>query len=161
MIGVTLGRASSWGVTVRHRNGWGASGSLQQGWVSPKTLLSPFPDSLGPLKDDMLLVETRGAHDNRSVCALEPSGCTPLLSRASTVRARGPSSTHLSGSVPSLASKFHRIQFPLLCSRPCAGVWECVCGGGFRPRSCSQWPPSSVQPPPPRTILLSYSLLVF
>ncbi|XP_077607617.1 interleukin-17 receptor C isoform X4 [Crocuta crocuta] len=41
-------------------------------------------DSLGPLKDDMLLVETRGAHDNRAVCALEPSGCTPLLSRAST-----------------------------------------------------------------------------
>ncbi|XP_029771976.1 interleukin-17 receptor C isoform X1 [Suricata suricatta] len=45
-------------------------------------------DSLGPLKDDMLLVETQGPHDNRSVCALEPSGCTPLLSMASTRAAR-------------------------------------------------------------------------
>uniref|UniRef100_A0A8C0CTI9 Interleukin 17 receptor C n=1 Tax=Balaenoptera musculus TaxID=9771 RepID=A0A8C0CTI9_BALMU len=50
--------------------------------------LSPFPDSLGPLKDDMLLVETRGPQDNRSLCALESSGCTPLLSRASTRAAR-------------------------------------------------------------------------
>ncbi|XP_014306825.1 interleukin-17 receptor C isoform X3 [Myotis lucifugus] len=47
-----------------------------------------WSDSLGPLKDDMLLVETRGPQDNRSVCALEPSGCTPLLSRASTRAAR-------------------------------------------------------------------------
>ncbi|XP_060487676.1 interleukin-17 receptor C isoform X2 [Panthera onca] len=45
-------------------------------------------DSLGPLKDDMLLVETRDPHNNRSLCALEPSGCTPLLSRASTRAAR-------------------------------------------------------------------------
>ncbi|XP_055270428.1 interleukin-17 receptor C isoform X17 [Moschus berezovskii] len=43
-----------------------------------------WADSLGPLKDDMLLVETRGPQDNGSLCALEPSGCTPLLSRAST-----------------------------------------------------------------------------
>ncbi|KAF6099521.1 interleukin 17 receptor C [Phyllostomus discolor] len=43
-----------------------------------------WSDSLGPLKDDMLLVETRGPQDNRSLCALEPSGCTPLLSKAST-----------------------------------------------------------------------------
>ncbi|XP_016065428.1 PREDICTED: interleukin-17 receptor C [Miniopterus natalensis] len=47
-----------------------------------------WSDYLGPLKDDMLLVETRGPQDNRSVCALEPSGCTPLLSRASTRAAR-------------------------------------------------------------------------
>nr|XP_030696554.1 interleukin-17 receptor C isoform X11 [Globicephala melas] len=47
-----------------------------------------WADSLGPLKDDMLLVETRGPQDNRSLCALEPSGCTPLLSRASTRAAR-------------------------------------------------------------------------
>ncbi|KAM5231756.1 interleukin-17 receptor C isoform 4-T4 [Hipposideros larvatus] len=47
-----------------------------------------WSDSLGPLKDDMLLVETRGPQDNRSLCALEPSGCTPLLSRASTRAAR-------------------------------------------------------------------------
>ncbi|XP_047601052.1 interleukin-17 receptor C isoform X4 [Lutra lutra] len=43
-----------------------------------------WADSLGALKDDMLLLETRGPQDNRSLCALEPSGCTPLLSRAST-----------------------------------------------------------------------------
>ncbi|XP_040102016.1 interleukin-17 receptor C isoform X3 [Oryx dammah] len=47
-----------------------------------------WADSLGPLKDDMLLVETRGPQDNGSLCALEPSGCTPLLSRASTRAAR-------------------------------------------------------------------------
>ncbi|XP_014653110.1 PREDICTED: interleukin-17 receptor C isoform X3 [Ceratotherium simum simum] len=47
-----------------------------------------WADSLGPLKDDMLLVETRGPQDNRSLCALEPSGCTPLLNRASTRAAR-------------------------------------------------------------------------
>ncbi|XP_004368726.1 interleukin-17 receptor C [Trichechus manatus latirostris] len=47
-----------------------------------------WADSLGPLKDDMLLVETRGPQDNRSLCALEPSGCTPLPSRASTRAAR-------------------------------------------------------------------------
>lgn len=73
----------------------------------------------------MLLVETRGPQDNRSLCALEPSGCTPLLSRASTVRMRGPSSMYLSSSVSSLASNFHCIQFPLLCARPRAGLWEC------------------------------------
>uniref|UniRef100_A0A8C9QTJ1 Interleukin-17 receptor C n=1 Tax=Spermophilus dauricus TaxID=99837 RepID=A0A8C9QTJ1_SPEDA len=43
-----------------------------------------WADSLGPLKDDMLLVDTRGPQDNRSLCALEPSGCTPLPSRDST-----------------------------------------------------------------------------
>ncbi|XP_027982799.2 interleukin-17 receptor C isoform X3 [Eptesicus fuscus] len=47
-----------------------------------------WSDSLGPPKDDMLLVETRGPQDNRSICALEPSGCTPLLSGASTRAAR-------------------------------------------------------------------------
>lgn len=47
-----------------------------------------WSESLGPLKDDMLLVETRGPQDNRSFCALEPSGCTPLLSRTSTRAAR-------------------------------------------------------------------------
>ncbi|XP_036286978.1 interleukin-17 receptor C isoform X7 [Pipistrellus kuhlii] len=44
-----------------------------------------WSESLGPPKDDMLLVETRGPQDNRSICALEPSGCTPLLSGASTL----------------------------------------------------------------------------
>uniref|UniRef100_A0A8C5XJU9 Interleukin-17 receptor C n=1 Tax=Microcebus murinus TaxID=30608 RepID=A0A8C5XJU9_MICMU len=43
-----------------------------------------WADSLGPLKDDMLLVETRGPQDSRSLCALEPSGCTSLPSGAST-----------------------------------------------------------------------------
>ncbi|XP_036286982.1 interleukin-17 receptor C isoform X11 [Pipistrellus kuhlii] len=47
-----------------------------------------WSESLGPPKDDMLLVETRGPQDNRSICALEPSGCTPLLSGASTRAAR-------------------------------------------------------------------------
>ncbi|KAM4800077.1 interleukin-17 receptor C isoform X1 [Urocitellus parryii] len=47
-----------------------------------------WADSLGPLKDDMLLVDTRGPQDNRSLCALEPSGCTPLPSRDSTRAAR-------------------------------------------------------------------------
>ncbi|KAB0390489.1 hypothetical protein E2I00_000802, partial [Balaenoptera physalus] len=56
---------------------------------SVRTSICPFrEDSLGPLKDDMLLVETRGPQDNRSLCALESSGCTPLLSRASTRAAR-------------------------------------------------------------------------
>ncbi|XP_072578276.1 interleukin-17 receptor C isoform X4 [Vulpes vulpes] len=44
-----------------------------------------WADSLRALKDDLLLVETRGLQDNRSLCALEPSGCTPLLSKASTL----------------------------------------------------------------------------
>ncbi|XP_036856176.1 interleukin-17 receptor C isoform X20 [Manis javanica] len=47
-----------------------------------------WADSLGPLKNDMLLVETRGPHDNKSLCALEPSGCTPLPSKGSTRAAR-------------------------------------------------------------------------
>ncbi|XP_072578281.1 interleukin-17 receptor C isoform X10 [Vulpes vulpes] len=47
-----------------------------------------WADSLRALKDDLLLVETRGLQDNRSLCALEPSGCTPLLSKASTRAAR-------------------------------------------------------------------------
>uniref|UniRef100_G3RQ92 Interleukin-17 receptor C n=1 Tax=Gorilla gorilla gorilla TaxID=9595 RepID=G3RQ92_GORGO len=55
-----------------------------------------WADSLGPLKDDVLLLETRGPQDNRSLCALEPSGCTSLPSRASTVRTGRPSSTDLS-----------------------------------------------------------------
>ncbi|PNI53245.1 IL17RC isoform 24 [Pan troglodytes] len=47
-----------------------------------------WADSLGPLKDDVLLLETRGPQDNRSLCALEPSGCTSLPSKASTRAAR-------------------------------------------------------------------------
>ncbi|XP_023561157.1 interleukin-17 receptor C isoform X2 [Octodon degus] len=42
----------------------------------------------GPLKDDVLLVETQGPQENRSFCALEPSGCIPLPSRAATRAAR-------------------------------------------------------------------------
>ncbi|XP_010336101.1 interleukin-17 receptor C isoform X9 [Saimiri boliviensis] len=44
-----------------------------------------WADSLGPLNDDVLLLETRGPQDNRSLCALEPSGCTSLPSRTSTL----------------------------------------------------------------------------
>nr|XP_058933638.1 interleukin-17 receptor C isoform X5 [Kogia breviceps] len=58
------------------------------GWEKQELQECLWADSLGPLKDDMLLVETRGPQDNRSLCALEPSGCTPLLSRASTRAAR-------------------------------------------------------------------------
>ncbi|XP_017357003.1 interleukin-17 receptor C isoform X3 [Cebus imitator] len=47
-----------------------------------------WADSLGPLNDDVLLLETRGPQNNRSLCALEPSGCTSLPSRASTMAAR-------------------------------------------------------------------------
>ncbi|XP_012587542.1 PREDICTED: interleukin-17 receptor C [Condylura cristata] len=47
-----------------------------------------WAESLGPPKDDMLLVESRGPQDNISLCALEPSGCTPLLGGASTRAAR-------------------------------------------------------------------------
>lgn len=90
------------GVKVRYEGGT---------WQPPARLglksgLSSLSDSLGPLKDDMLLVETRGPQDNRSICALEPSGCTPLLSRASTVRAGGPFSMYLSSSISKLASNF-------------------------------------------------------
>jgi hypothetical protein len=68
----------------------GMGGGEQQQNVD-QSGLSLLSESLGSFKDDMLLVETRGPHDNRSLCALEPSGCTPLPSRASTVRAREPS----------------------------------------------------------------------
>lgn len=44
--------------------------------------------SLGPFKDDMLLVEMKTDLNDTSVCALEPSGCTPLPSIASTRAAR-------------------------------------------------------------------------
>ncbi|XP_008853167.1 interleukin-17 receptor C isoform X3 [Nannospalax galili] len=43
-----------------------------------------WADSLGPFKDDILLVEMRSSLNNTSLCALEPSGCTPLPSNAST-----------------------------------------------------------------------------
>ncbi|XP_052575502.1 interleukin-17 receptor C isoform X2 [Peromyscus californicus insignis] len=43
-----------------------------------------WADSLGPFKDDMLLVEMRTGPNNTSVCALEASGCTALPSNAST-----------------------------------------------------------------------------
>ncbi|XP_047390591.1 interleukin-17 receptor C isoform X1 [Sciurus carolinensis] len=53
-------------------------------WEKLKLQECLWADSLGPLKDDMLLVDIRGPQDNRSLCALEPSGCTPLPSRVST-----------------------------------------------------------------------------
>lgn len=92
--------------------------------VGSQNRLSFLSDSLGPLKDDMLLVETRGPQDNRSLCALEPSGCTPLLSRASTVSAGGPSSVYLSSSISNLALDVPLFNFPLLCARLCASLLE-------------------------------------
>ncbi|XP_031238781.1 interleukin-17 receptor C isoform X1 [Mastomys coucha] len=47
-----------------------------------------WADSLGPFKDDMLLVEMKTGLNNTSVCALESGGCTPLPSLASTRAAR-------------------------------------------------------------------------
>nr|XP_044989680.1 interleukin-17 receptor C isoform X2 [Jaculus jaculus] len=42
-----------------------------------------WSDSLGPFKNDMLLVESRGLQNDTSLCALGPSGCTPLPSKTS------------------------------------------------------------------------------
>ncbi|XP_057625037.1 interleukin-17 receptor C isoform X5 [Chionomys nivalis] len=47
-----------------------------------------WADSLGPFKDDMLLVEMRTGLNDTSVCAFESSGCTALPSNASTRAAR-------------------------------------------------------------------------
>ncbi|XP_060036718.1 interleukin-17 receptor C isoform X3 [Erinaceus europaeus] len=47
-----------------------------------------WADSLRPPRDDVLLLEVQGARENRSFCALEPGGCTPVLSRAPTRAAR-------------------------------------------------------------------------
>ncbi|KAM4821051.1 interleukin-17 receptor C isoform 1-T1 [Thomomys bottae] len=55
-------------------------------WEKLQIQECPWADSLGPLKNDVLLVETRGPQDNRSLCALEPHGCTPLPSRVSTLQ---------------------------------------------------------------------------
>ena len=88
---------------------------MEQGWAgSNSEWVSPFPDSLGPLKDDMLLVETRGPQDNGSLCSLEHIGCTPLLTIASTVRDCVPYSMSLSSSISYLTSNFHSLHIPLL-----------------------------------------------
>ena len=118
--------------------------------------LSPFPDSLGPRKDDMLLVETRGPQDNGSLCALEPSGCTPLLSRASTVRDGGPSSMSLSSCISHLTSNFHSLHIPLLQAKPCAGLWKC---GGDLDLDLVLNGLSEVSQPPSPTILPTSSLV--
>nr|XP_058933641.1 interleukin-17 receptor C isoform X7 [Kogia breviceps] len=75
-------------ICVQARKGRQRAGLGVSGWEKQELQECLWADSLGPLKDDMLLVETRGPQDNRSLCALEPSGCTPLLSRASTRAAR-------------------------------------------------------------------------
>lgn len=75
-----------------------AAGSEDQGMggiqeATPKWVLSGLSllsDSLGPFRDDVLLVEMKTGLNNTSVCALEPSGCTPLPSVASTVRTKEP-----------------------------------------------------------------------
>ncbi|XP_064448630.1 interleukin-17 receptor C isoform X4 [Mirounga angustirostris] len=87
-----------------------------------------WADSLGALKDDMLLVETRGPQDNRSLCALEPSGCTPLLSRASTLQLDGLLSVvPLSDSLPLAWQRAARLGEQLLQdlqSGQCLQLWE-------------------------------------
>lgn len=57
-------------------------------WEKVQLQACLWADSLGPFKDDMLLVEMKTGLNNTSVCALEPSGCTPLPSMASTRAAR-------------------------------------------------------------------------
>nr|XP_035935724.1 interleukin-17 receptor C isoform X1 [Halichoerus grypus] len=87
-----------------------------------------WADSLGALKDDMLLVETRGPQDNRSLCALEPSGCTPLLSRASTLQLDGLLSVvPLGDSLPLAWQRAARLGEQLLQdlqSGQCLQLWE-------------------------------------
>ncbi|XP_021493313.2 interleukin-17 receptor C isoform X3 [Meriones unguiculatus] len=59
-----------------------------RGWEKVQLQECLWADSLGPLRDDVLLVEMKTGLNNTSVCALEPSGCTPLPSVASTRAAR-------------------------------------------------------------------------
>ncbi|KAM6161720.1 interleukin-17 receptor C isoform 2-T2 [Erethizon dorsatum] len=77
---VTVNKASEFPVLKGHPNL-----CIQvRSWEKVQLQECLWSDSLGPLKDDVLLVETQGPQDNRSLCALEPSGCTPLPSRAAT-----------------------------------------------------------------------------
>ncbi|XP_043833790.1 interleukin-17 receptor C isoform X3 [Dromiciops gliroides] len=57
-----------------------------QVWSGGKLQIQECPqeDILGPLKDDMLLLETWGPEGRHSFCAMETSGCTPLPSTAHT-----------------------------------------------------------------------------
>ncbi|XP_055484618.1 interleukin-17 receptor C isoform X3 [Psammomys obesus] len=59
-----------------------------RGWEKVQLQECLWADSLGPFRDDVLLVEMKTGLNNTSVCALEPSGCTPLPSIASTRAAR-------------------------------------------------------------------------
>ncbi|KAM9102823.1 interleukin-17 receptor C isoform X1 [Sarcophilus harrisii] len=57
-----------------------------QVWSGEKLQIQECPQEniLGPLKNDMLLLETWGPLQNHSFCAMETSGCTPLPSTAHT-----------------------------------------------------------------------------
>ncbi|XP_074140098.1 interleukin-17 receptor C isoform X2 [Sminthopsis crassicaudata] len=57
-----------------------------QVWSGEKLQIQECPQEniLGPLRDDMLLLETWGPLQNHSFCAMESSGCTPLPSMAHT-----------------------------------------------------------------------------
>ncbi|XP_072454630.1 interleukin-17 receptor C isoform X4 [Notamacropus eugenii] len=57
-----------------------------QVWSREKLQIQECPqeDILGPLRDDMLLLETWGPQESHSFCAMETSGCTPLPSMAHT-----------------------------------------------------------------------------
>ncbi|XP_051837900.1 interleukin-17 receptor C isoform X4 [Antechinus flavipes] len=57
-----------------------------QVWSGEKLQIQECPQEniLGPLRDDMLLLETWGPLQNHSFCAMETSGCTPLPSMAHT-----------------------------------------------------------------------------
>ncbi|XP_033623960.1 interleukin-17 receptor C [Fukomys damarensis] len=75
---VTVNKASEFPVLEGHPN----LCVQVRSWEKVQLQECLWSDSLGPLKDDVLLVETQGSHDNRSLCALEPTGCIPLPSRA-------------------------------------------------------------------------------
>ncbi|XP_021116127.1 interleukin-17 receptor C isoform X3 [Heterocephalus glaber] len=80
---VTVNKASEFPVVEGHPNLCVQVRKVRS-WEKVQLQECLWSDSLGPLKDDVLLVETQGSQHNRSLCALEPTGCTPLPSRATT-----------------------------------------------------------------------------
>lgn len=86
--------------------------------------LSPFPDFWGPSR--MTCCWWRHEAPGYTLCALEPSGCTPLLSRASTRGMVGPPPCPFLSSISHLTSNFHSL-FTFRSSKPssCAGLSGC------------------------------------
>jgi hypothetical protein len=85
----------------------------------------------------MLLVEMKTGLNNTSVCALEPSGCTPLPSMASTVRTKEPSldasrriSCTASYSYFSSQSLYPTLLYSIILCQGQYCFWEYSAGGG-------------------------------